>query len=162
MTPLATKDVILFDLDKTLTDHSHRDHLAPPAHRYEEPGAWLDFNMASADDRLIDEMAQLYFLVSLGSARWNRHEKPPVQLVLMTSRQEAAREITEEYFANHGLVFDDVIMRPDEQGCSPAVFKRQAIEAIGPERVLLAIDDDETVADMLNELGITCLRVMRP
>ncbi len=52
------KDIVIFDLDGTLADGTHRLHLLPKDN-YNETWAWKPFNMACKDDAPIKDNIEL-------------------------------------------------------------------------------------------------------
>ncbi len=86
---------VIFGLDGTLADTTHRAHLA-------QAGAWDDYRAAAPDDEPHTDVADLL-----------RDLQGTVPVFVVTSRDETFREETRAWLAEHGMHPDRVLMRPN-------------------------------------------------
>lgn len=147
------KDVILWDLDNSLACHAHRDGLVPPLAQQTNPQAWAAFNMACEQDQPFEDMIRLVHMLQ---------GQRSVVHYLVTSRSEIARHLTEHWLASLRLNMDRIIMRREHDTSPATAFKAAAIQRIGADRIMLAIDDDPDNVRMMQQLGITVLQVHHP
>ncbi|WP_163604176.1 HAD family acid phosphatase [Leclercia adecarboxylata] len=155
--PTSTLAFII-DLDGTLYDNSHRQHLLP-----EDKGdtaAWVAFNGACADDVLRDDIADLVRGLLLAGR----------ECIFLTGRGEAARAATmkrlqEDFDFDHTPA---LLMRPMDDHRSAAEFKCEIIMAVRQawkgrgalrEYRFIAIEDDPTIVAALREIGVTTLQI---
>lgn len=93
-------NIIVVDLDGTVCDTAHRDHLA-------QAKDWDAFHAAAKDDRPRPDVATF-----LGIFR--RYRPDDFVLVACTGRNERYRQTTLEWLIKNDLaIFDDILMRPD-------------------------------------------------
>lgn len=141
--------VIVVDLDGTLCDSRHRDHLAQQAR-------WEEFHSALDRDEPYQDVATI---VKAISAKCN--------VVLCTGRNETHRHATEWWLADQGLAvhIEDIIMRPDDDFSPDHTLKPQMLMAwleandAHPDEVLMVIDDRDKVVDAWREAGFHCWQV---
>lgn len=131
---------ITVDIDSTLADTTHRQHLINTEHRDETD--WTAYAKACAHDQPTD-------VVTLVDLLGVDHD-----IVLVTSRPEAARPETVAWLDLHKIVYDDLVMAPDTT--DPTGFKVEAIRKINSEYpVALHLDDWWGVGQAVrDELGI--------
>jgi hypothetical protein len=130
--------IAVVDIDGVLADASHRQHFLDG-----RPRDWDAFFASVGDDTVIqagcDRVAEL--------AREHR-------VVLLSGRPERTRADTLAWLDRHGLAADTVVLRPDTDRRPAAIFKAEAIVAIGsPAEVAVVVDDDETVTARLDASG---------
>lgn len=139
---------VIFDLDGTLCDSAHRNHLA-------QSKDWHAFHMACPDDPVIQPLADL--MAWLGVLH-------PV--VLLTGRNEAYRELTVQWLERAGLAgrYDALLMRADHNYTKDHEMKIAHLERFFGsreavlEKVWLVIDDRDTVVEGLRNYGLTVLQ----
>ena len=140
---------IIFDIDGTLTDPSHRRHLV------EGPGKknWPRFLELAGEDPPRGDMINLAIMLQKGGAR----------LVLATGRYEHHRAMTESWLAHHGkdsFARVPLFMRENGDSRGDDVIK---IEMLGKIRSagftpLVTIDDRDRVVKAWRAAGLTCLQ----
>lgn len=139
-------DVVIFDIDGTLADCTHRQHhLTGPGKK-----DWDAFYAAMHDDEPrvgIVRLAQTFVASDL-------------PIILCTGRPESYRERTVAWMAQHGIKFFDLYMRKDGDHRDDTVVKREMLESIRSNGldVVLVIDDRDKVVRMWREEGLTCLQ----
>ena len=86
-----------FDLDSTIADTAHRQHLMP--HRM--PGStWDDYAAACPDDAPVDGV------VAVMRALWPTH-----QIHIVSGRSCSARQLTEDWLKRHAVPWDVLHLR---------------------------------------------------
>jgi acid phosphatase class B len=137
---------IICDLDGTLCDASHRDHLA-------KAKKWDEFNAASVNDPAHQDVVD--FLKAM-MAQGN-----PIAFV--TGRSYGYRVITQEWIEDVlGIPAEeqDIYMRNERDFRSDVVIKKEIYETYLSEReILLALDDRDQVVAMWRSLGFRCWQV---
>lgn len=149
------KIAYIIDLDGTLYDNSHRQHLIP-ADRNNTAG-WVPFNAACAKDILRKEVANLVRAVAAEGG----------DVIFLTARGEDAREPTfNRLHQDFSFAYSsDLIMRQMNDHRSAAEFKSSFISGLKSEfsvyrdHTLVAIEDDPAVVDAMRALGVTVLHI---
>lgn len=130
--------IAVVDIDGVLADAGHRQH-----HVDRAPKDWDAFFAAVGDDAPID--AGLAMLEELST----HHE-----VVLLSGRPERTRQDTEAWLVRQGVGVERLVLRPDTDRRTAAIFKADAIRAIGaPADVAVVVDDDESVVETLTRMG---------
>jgi FMN phosphatase YigB (HAD superfamily) len=139
---------VVFDLDGTLADCSHRL-------QYAQSKQWDEFHSRCNEDDVIIHVADL--LVSLAAT---------ADIVILTGRPEKYRAATQKWLEEStiALFCDDLIMRPDDDWSSDGEMKIKALEKKfgSKEEVLnnvwLVLDDRDSVVEALRNYGLTVLQ----
>jgi len=145
--------VLVVDVDGVLSDASGRQHLLGGAERQ-----WAAFFEASLDDPPIVEGIGLVRALAdtgdgVGASR--------CPTVLLTARPSRLADTTMAWMARHGIAWDLLVMRADDDHRSSPDVKREAVadlRATGYEPVL-AIDDDPRNAEMYRAEGVPVVYV---
>ncbi len=146
-------DAIIFDIDGTLADVSHRVH-----HVKSHPKDWDAFFDAMGDDPPIEGVTWL-------ADKLTPHAD--IDIFLVTGRPEKYREKTIEWIQKNITWYHTITqlrMRADGDYRSDTIVKREILHSI-QERgytVRLAIDDRPSVIAMWKEEGIPVLQVPNP
>lgn len=138
------KDIVIFDLDGTLADGTHRLHLLPKDN-YGETWAWKPFNMACKDD------APIYDNIHLCNTLWHTG----MTVIILTGRSDDAEGETRKWLRENNVKFDTLIMRSKHDNRKDIVIKEEVLRAIGLERILCAFDDSPAVIKHFRALGLT-------
>ena len=141
---------IVFDLDGTLSNPSHREHYVRREPGDDTPKHWSAFNAACVDDPPKPEIVEIYDTL-IGDTE-NRVE-------IWTGRDIAQRDNTFEWlFRNNISSPDRLRMRPvgdytpdDKLKAKWATDERAVID--------LVFEDRNRVVKMWRDLGITCCQV---
>lgn len=135
--------ILIVDIDHTLSDASWRDHLIPN---------WDSYHSSLYLDEPIREMVSL--CKALKEAGWF--------LVAVTARPDKWRTQTEMWCAKHGLYFNRLLMRPDDDTSPSAQLKldlvRKNFGELTIEEVIIMDDHDEVVSTFA-ALNYTVLKV---
>lgn len=140
------KDVVIFDLDGTLACGKHRLHLLPTKDLHLTE-SWAEFNLACADDKVIDDVANMLEAMSLAG----------YTVVILTGRSDIAREMTVKWLDKHDVHYDRLIMRRNDDNRKDTIIKEEELRRIGLDRILFCVDDRLDVARHLRSLGLTVL-----
>lgn len=141
---------VVFDLDGTLADCTHRLHhiQLPETPEHDWPGQdWQAFNAATIDDSPITpfhEVAQA--LIAAGH-----------RVEIWTGRSDHSRADTEAWLTTHGLAGVPVRMRPGSDNTADHRLKVQWLAAHG--RPDLIFEDRARVVKMWRDEGIICAQV---
>jgi FMN phosphatase YigB (HAD superfamily) len=148
--------IIVVDLDGTVCDTAHRDHLA-------QAKQWDEFHAAAKDDRPRADVA--FFLSVLA----RRSVLDGILLVACTGRNERYRQTTLEWLIKHDLaVFDGILMRSDgdwrpDVEVKPALLQ-EFLDVISDEHgpaaeVAFILEDRDKVVEAWRNLGYCCWQV---
>jgi hypothetical protein len=143
--------IIIIDIDDTLADTSHREHLI-------QSQGWDAFHAAGKDDPPIKAMIRLIDVLC------EAEEGLVQEIVALTARPAKYRNQTMEWLIKHNIYIDDIIMRPDNDFSKSKDLKvRLAKEYFGDrfKDIALVIDDHEEVCASFRAEGITCLQVLK-
>lgn len=134
--------IVIVDIDHTISDARWRDDLI---------GNWDEYYLAGDEDKPIKEM--IHLLQSLELAGHT--------LIGLTGRPEKWRQLTVSWLFRHGVPFDEVLMRPDDDfRKSPDLKIALLTEWLdNSETDVLLIDDREDITSRISaELNITTLQ----
>lgn len=133
---------LIVDIDGTLANTDHREHLAKTKN-------WPGFFAAGKDDPPITEIIDLV-------SRYADHK-----IILCTGRPENYRILTVEWLAKHEIPYEKLYMRLDNDFRSDAIIKetiyRQKIEPY--YKISFVLDDRKKVVLMWRKIGLRCLQV---
>lgn len=138
--------IILFDVDGTLANISHRRSSLDGS----KPD-WKLFNSLMGEDKPNGPIVELY------KTLW---ETQHYQLILVSGRSENQRSVTEQWLVWNEIPFDQLLMRSEGDFRPDVEIKREFLEEIRQSKneILLAVDDRQSVVAMWRENGITCLQ----
>jgi ribonuclease J len=149
----SRRGTVCVDLDSTLCDTSHRHHLVLPGDERVNTN-WVAYSLACADDAPIP-----------GTCRLVRILSAYYRIVLVSSRDEQARSLTEAWLAAHDVPFDELILGGvDGAPAGLADFKVHHVAALleRGENVALVIDDMPGLPAAMAPLGVPVLTVRPP
>lgn len=138
-------DCVIFDIDGTLADCSHRlRHLA------NNKRDWPAFFAEMDRDQPIEPVCWLLL------ALLDRD----TTILLTTGRPENYRTVTEAWLERAGLAWHRLYMRPENDTRPDHVVKSQILDGILADgfEPILVVDDRQSVVDMWRERGLTCLQ----
>lgn len=138
--------VILFDLDGTLADNSHRQRLLSGKKK-----DWDAFFDAQDDDLPNSPIVTLYIALI---------EAERFDVIVVTARPERYRKRTEGWFAKHGIPLKRMLMRADGDRRKDEIIKKEMLAQLEQEgsQPLFVVDDRAGVVEMWRGEGITCLQ----
>jgi predicted kinase len=143
---------IIFDIDGTLADVSHRlHHLAGQKD-------WAAFHGAMADDAPVEAIAELARLMHKAAAAGHGVDA----VLIVTARHDDPRyeRMTREWLDRHDILFDRLYMRRDSDLRADHVVKANILQRILDDgyEPILAVDDRPDVVRMWRDHGITTLQ----
>lgn len=136
---------VVFDLDGTLADNSHRIPNPLP-----ENFDWDATAPLAVNDKPIMRMLEQLM----------EHHRAGRRIIYLTGREESSRPYTEEWLRRHGLydVSEMLIMRPTGDRRPASDFKAEAMRRYcHPHYVHAVYDDDLSVVDRLREFGFPAI-----
>lgn len=145
---LCSLDVVIFDLDGTLTNHKHRNHLAPGKGDNDD-GDWDSFTLASEYD-------PPYPLVcALARALWPISQR----FELWTGRGEIAHDSTVEWLECQKIKYDQLVMRATRDATMDSELKAKwYYEREYYNRNVIVFEDRQRVVDMWRKMGVRCFQ----
>lgn len=136
--------VILFDIDGTVADLSHRLH-------YVKNGVndWESFNKNIPFDTPIEQTIKLHNILS-------EHYK----IIFASGRSEDEREMTEKQLADFGCGYEKLYMRPAGDYRADHIIKIELLEQMRADgfEPYIVIDDRSTVVQAWREHGLFVLQ----
>ena len=139
---------IIVDIDGTLADNRYRQHYLE-GEKKNWDGFFSEMHLDEVNCTVLDTV-QRYTKCS------PRHD-----VILLTGRFEKHRRITEMWLKFHGVPYDVLFMRPnDDYRPDHEVKKEIYLNLIKSNNdVFLVLDDRASVVKMWRELGLTCFQV---
>ena len=148
-------DAVIFDLDGTLADITHRLHHIDKDHadengHYSDEVDWDAFNDACHRDKPHKDIIELLRMYK------SRH----YVVWILSGRGDSAREKTIAWLKEHDVPYDFLMMRPEKDFRPDEVLKAQMLEEVQTHYVVhLCVDDRSKVVRMWREKGLRCLQV---
>jgi uncharacterized HAD superfamily protein len=97
----------------------------------------------------------------------NLHREAQHTIYIVSGRDEVYREVTEKWLDSHGIKYDELLMRPTEEGNKreDSIIKHELfnkhIRPLG-YRILGVYDDRHRVLRMWRQLGLTTFHINGP
>jgi len=135
---------VLVDIDHTVSNAFHRDHMIDAA-------TWDEYHAASINDEPVTDIVDMLRSLSRG-----------YELVGITARPEKWRGLTFAWLIKHKVPLDIVLMRPDDNydmAPSLKVFLASVISRRLKDDIAFVMDDRPDVCEAFAREGITCLQV---
>ncbi|MEW2550785.1 phosphatase domain-containing protein [Streptomyces zhihengii] len=145
MTTRDSRPLAVFDLDGTLADAGHRQHLLRRA-----PRDWDAFFAAAPDDPPLDEGVRLC-----------REAAGECEIVYLTGRPERCRRDTVDWLAARELPEGRIFMRRDDDRRPARRTKLEILRRLGAGReIRMLVDDDELVCLDAERAGFRVVRAV--
>jgi len=137
---------VIFDIDGTLADCSHRKHFLE-----ETPKNWEGF----LDSKLVILDKPIEPIVRLARQLRNFN-----YLIACTGRNERHRAVTQQWLNRHDLNMCKLLMRANEDFRPDEIVKEEMLRQLQSEGYApwLVIDDRKRVVDMWRRNGLVCLQ----
>ncbi len=144
-TPVPAGPAVIFDMDGVLADATARQH-----HLTRPRRNWDAFFAAVGEDELIAEVARLIEVLD-----------PALGVVLLTARPMGVQAQTLAWLARHGLRWDLLIMRDQDDYDAAREFKRTAVGSLRSYGfdLRLAFEDDRRNVDMFHAENVPCVYI---
>lgn len=129
-------NVVLFDIDGTLAHMGNRG-----------PFDWMEVYRDDISKVVAEHVAY--------------HKSMGRLIFIVTGRDEVCRKVTAEWLTMYGIEFDDILMRPKDDGRKDTVVKKEIYEKYikGQYNVWCVYDDRLQVLDMWYKEGIFTFNV---
>lgn len=135
---------VIFDIDGTLADLTHRLHHVKGHHKnYDKFFTEVKF------DQPITDVCNLAKLLA-------DHKS----ILLVSGRPEKTRIDTEEWMKKHEIEYDGLFMRPDGDFRPDYIIKEQILDGLLADGFIIdfVVDDRPSVVNMWRDRGLTCLQ----
>lgn len=142
------KPVVIFDIDGTIADHHHRLPWILDPKVYGDKKQWTKFHeLCSADLRIASTTRLLDNLRKTGHEIW-----------LFTGRPNWTRQLTELWLHSHGIEYEALEMRDDDDYRHDVEVKKDMAAKWGIRRVEFVVEDRTRCVEMWREMGLCCLQ----
>jgi len=145
-------NIYIIDIDGTIADNSHREHLA-------KAKRWSEFFDLAHLDSPIGHMRRL--LVDLAAYDADTGEATNA-IVYVSGRSSRIKAMTLEWLLRHAFPTPDALFMREESDHRPDhVIKVELLERVRAEfgEPTMAFDDRNSVVRMWRELGVPCMHV---
>lgn len=149
---------VIFDLDGTLADITHRLHHIKPDPILNENNKnlaqpdWDAFNMDCHKDEPKHHVLELLRMVQCYGK----------STAIFSGRMETARERTIEWLRRHEIKYDVLEMRKSKDYRSDVEVKKEMFDKhFRTESVWFVVDDRDKVVELWRDLGLTCFQCNR-
>ena len=141
--------IVIFDLDGTLADISHRRHYVEKPDK--QDADWRAFYAACVDDKLNHAVDHA----------WISYQASGYEMWIVSGRSDEVRPQTEEWLTKMSLRPDKLLMRKADDHQPDHKLKRAWLNdgTIPKKRVVTVFDDRDSVVAMWREEGLTCFQV---
>lgn len=140
--------IIVFDLDGTLADISHRRPLVTT-----KPKNWTAFNAKMEDDLPAQDIIWMnHNLFNIGCT-----------IIICSGRSEDHKNITVDWLFRHGVIFDDIFMRKAGDFRADCIIKLDLLDQIRKNwgEPYLWFDDRDQVVQAIRSEGVRVLQVAK-
>jgi predicted kinase len=139
-------EAVIFDIDGTLADLTHRIHHISGGKR-----DWLAFFEALSDDTIYSDILRLNHMINMARG---------VSIILVSGRPETYRTRTEKWLSDNDVYWTDLYMRTAGDHRADYIVKSQILDKLIADgvNVLFVVDDRQSVVNMWRERGLTCLQ----
>ncbi len=136
---------VIFDIDGTLADCTHRLHFVKHGKR-----DWDGFFAAMGAGGIVEPVRELLWAVARGD----------FPIVICSGRPERYRDVMQNWLGRNGIGYDALYMRPDGDFRADHIVKKQILDGMRADgfEPFLVIDDRQRVVDMWREDGLVCLQ----
>ena len=140
------KENVIFDLDGTLADLTHRLH-----HIKEKPKNWELFHTSCVDDKPKQDVIDM--------ARALYHQN--YQIWVLSGRNNTVWWETVAWLGQNGVLFHQLVMREAKDRRDDTIVKLEMTQKHGliPQNTLCIFDDRQKVVNMWRQNGFTCMQV---
>lgn len=136
------KNIVLCDLENTLSDSGHRMHLL----KTNPTKFQKEFINDSPDTNIID------FVNSWYNNNYN------IRIVVLSAKREVHRKDAELWLKKHDVIYDELVMQKDKDKRSPPEYKSDYVKQ-NRNKILFAIDDVGKTCQMIADNHIPVLNI---
>lgn len=148
------KAILIFDLDYTLADPTHRAHLIPTKD-LDKCESWVNYSGHCLADSVIEMNARIIRVV--------RVYRPETRIEILTARGEQVREQTEQWLERHGIGYDHLEMRGANDNRPDHVIKLEYLQSkydpASADYQVAVFDDNDQVVEALRGSGYYVVHV---
>lgn len=139
------QDAIIFDMDGTLADCSHRLHFVERAGKKD----WERFFAGCSEDTPRLEILRLAQELSLKN-----------KILIASGRPERLRRVTENWLKSFEIPYDRIYLRKNDDRRGDGIVKSEMLDLIKAHgyKPWLVVDDRQTAVDAWRDLGLVCLQ----
>lgn len=137
---------IIFDIDGTLADITHRRHFVTT-----KPKNWAAFQALAHKDGIVEAVGILARTLA----------EFPHRVILCSGRGEQERPVTEAWLAKHRIPYERLYMRAEGDYRADDIIKAGILAQMRADgfRPAIAFDDRDRVVKMWRVNGIVCAQV---
>jgi predicted kinase len=139
----GVKPIAIFDIDGTLADGSHREHLVTG-----EKKNWKAYFNLCGDDKPVE------IVVGMLHALRETH-----MIVVVSGRPDTCYPETFRWFVEHDIPYDAIFMRAGSDKRPDTEVKQDILNLMPKERIAVVFDDRPRVIRMWRENGIRVIPV---
>lgn len=156
----SLKQVVLVDIDGTLADCTHRQHLIARDRKLGETAQertarkakpnWREFFAQCDKDTPIETVCE-----------WVRNLPPDYEVICVSGRSDECRDKTEKWLVDNRIPAKAVYMRRAGDYRPDDVVKEEILYSLpfGLDKIAFVIDDRSRVVTMWRRNGLTCYQV---
>ena len=137
---------IIFDVDGTLMDISHRKKFVES-----KPKDWDSFREQTPNDKPITEIFQVAIAL----------QKAGHRIIIASGRNRSQRGITLKQLMGNGLIFEQIYMRSDNDYRPDTILKRELLDKMRANGYdpKIVFDDRTSVVQMWRDAGLKAVQV---
>ena len=137
--------VVIFDMDGTLADCSHRLH-----HVQQKPKNWDGFYSAMADD--VENPPVMFLARKLAQSR--------IPIVVVSTRPKKYYYVTLRWLEAHGIVPLTMYLRDNDDHRKDSIVKKEMLHNLMATGIqpLFVVDDRSSAVEMWRSEGLCCLQ----
>jgi 2-hydroxy-3-keto-5-methylthiopentenyl-1-phosphate phosphatase len=147
------KEAIIFDLDGTIANISHRVHYLKD---YENPDGswnkkvnWSKFHNSISEDIVVEPIK---FML-------NHLYSNFIDIIILTGRNNSVKKNTVKWLRDNEVSYDHLIMRPKNDYRSDTVFKLEQLKKLEKKfKIHFIVEDRNRVVKMWRDEGYICLQ----
>lgn len=142
---MQQKSIVIFDIDGTLADITHRRHFVEGVKKKN----WVKFNQAMVDDVPKNDIVALY------NALYNKYH-----VIVVSGRTDDFRLVTEDWFKKWHIPLNELYMRRFGDYRADSIIKEEILHKLQAKgyKIQFVVDDRDQVVKMWRSHGITCLQ----
>ncbi|WP_279027222.1 hypothetical protein [Gibbsiella quercinecans] len=142
------KDIVVFDLDCTLADNTHRLPYLPTKDLH-LTSSWSDFNSRCAND------APILSTIAIMNACYDAG----LLVVILTARSDEVIDETENWLSRYGAKYHTMKMRGADDNRRDTDLKEEYLRRVGLDRIIACWDDSPIVVEHLRNMGLQVYHV---
>ena len=142
--------IVIFDLDGTLADITARRTLSTKDNNKMDWGVFQDpknIDLDVPNQKVVDMLDMI-------------DNTDKYQIWILSGRSDVTKDVTINWLSNHGINYDHLIMRDQDNLYMPDNDLKQSwLNDIGVDNVAMVFDDRNQVVDMWRANGLTTFQV---